>query len=300
MTVNSYITDSKIFFRSAARAISHEMDKGALIMATMSFALAMERVLKGMLHDVNPLYVLINPAFKNSLPVLYKSHVINSTREVSDSPDGDVITFRNSLLRAEVISTWVHENKSLFFFLSESRDIIAHNNLSNLDLEKISTLLKKDFYSIATYVANEHGIHIRDLLSQQENRLSKLSAELQDSIDVRLKIILDNHKDKWEILKQTPGYVADKDKVFRDITLTPGKFKCSCPACGNDALIYTKQETEMNRFMGQEVVIGYFIKRLRCVYCKLDISDYDELSFLENKFGLQDCIEDALPSEASA
>jgi len=285
--MNNYFEDSKLFFRNSAKVIKRDMEKGELINSTMSFALAIERVLKGILYDLNPLYILMKPEFKNSIAAIYGDKVINSTSEVSNSPDSDVITYRKSLLRAEVISDFAHKNKSLLYYLSECRDIIAHNELQLLDLERMSLMMKKDFFTISQQISDISGINIRSLLSQQENRLSQISAELQDSVPEKVNIILSNHKNKWAILKKTDGYIEDKDNIYQQIISTPNKFSCECPACNKKAVLFVRPETELNQYMNQEIVLGYFINKIKCVYCKLEITDYELISYLEEKYNLQ-------------
>lgn len=285
--MNNYFEDSKLFFRNTAQVVKKDMNKGELINSTMSFALAIERVLKGILYDLNPLYILMKPEFKNSIAAIYNDKIINSTTEVTKNPDSDVITYRNSLLRAEVISDFAHKNKSLLFYLSECRDIIAHNELQLLDLDRMSLMMTKDFFTISQQISDLSGINIRSLLSQQENRLSKISAELQDSIPEKVDIILSNHKNKLAVLKQTEGYTEDKESTYQQIMATPNKFSCECPACNEKAVLFATPETEFNQYMNQEVVLGYFIKKIKCVYCKLEVTDYEHISYLEEKYNLQ-------------
>lgn len=285
--MNNYFEDSKIFFRNSAKLISEDMDKADLVNTTMSFALAIERVLKGILYEVNPLYILIKPEFKNSIAAIYSQKIVNSTQEVTNTPDSDVITYRNSLLRAEVVSDFAHKNKSLLFYLSECRDIIAHSELSHLDLDKMSLMMRKDFFTISQQVSGILSINIRSLLSQQDNRLSKISADLQESTPDKVDIILANHSSKWEVLRTTAGFIADKDATLAQILKTPNKFPCECPACKNIAVLFAAPETEFNKYMNQDVVLGYFIKKIKCVYCKLEITDYEHISYLEEKYKLQ-------------
>ncbi|MEM5504929.1 hypothetical protein WNY81_08705 [Shewanella frigidimarina] len=295
--MNPYIEDSKIFFSSVAKLISEDMDKPAVINATMSFALAMERVLKGILYEINPIYILMEPSFKNSLAALYMSKVKNKTKEVSESPNEDVITYRTSLIRAEIVSDFAHNKKPILFYLSQCRDIIAHNELRHLDIDRMKLMLKKDFYTISRDVANSFNLNIHSLLAQQDTRLSLLSSPLQESVSDKVDILLQMHKRKWGVLKNTPGYLEDKDEMLHQILSTSNKFQCKCPSCDNIAVLYTKPEVEFNKFMNQEVITGYFITRLKCVYCKLDISDYEDLSYLDSVNKYQEHIEFSLESD---
>ncbi|HCZ9282949.1 TPA: hypothetical protein O4H39_004594 [Vibrio alginolyticus] len=292
--MNPYIEDSKLFFGTTARMISEEMDTATVVQASMSFALAMERVLKGILYEVNPIYILMDPSFKNSVSALYSSKIQNKTKEVSDNPNEDVITYRTSLIRAEVVSKLAQEKKSVLFYLSECRDVIAHNELRHLDIERMSLMLKKDFFIIADAVAKDFKLDLHNLLSHQDTRLSKISSPLQESISDKVGILLGLHSRKWDVLKQTPGYIADKDEMLAQILVTENKFSCECPACGNTAALYTKPEVEFNKYMNQEVVTGYFITRIKCVYCKFDIKDYDYISYLDETNKYDELIESRL------
>ncbi len=282
--MNKYYSDSEYFFQSAAVLIKERMNKRDLICATMQFALAIERVLKGIIFDVNPTYVLIDNSFKNSVAVVYHSKIKHQTSEVSQKPDADVITYRNSLLRAEVFSDFAYENKSLLFFLSTCRDIIAHNDIDLIDIEKTKKLLLRDFFRIAVSVAQLTGINIHRLVAQQDNRLANLSAKHQDSVEEQLAITLENHKKKWGTLKKTIGYPEDKIAVTGEVLRTPYKFPVKCPACEQQATLYCKPETEPNPYMGAEVITGYFITKVKCQFCKLDISEYNEIEFLNKKY----------------
>ena len=294
ITVNKYYRDSEYFFQSAAVLIRERMEKKDLICATMQFALAIERALKGIIFDVNPVYVLIDNNFKNAVAVAHQSEIKHLTSEVSQNPNSDVITYRNSLLRAEVFSDFAHDNKSLLFFLSTCRDVIAHNDLDIINIDKIKTLLLRDFFRIASSVAELTGINIHRLVAQQDNRLATLSAKHQDSVEEKLAITLANHKKKWDVLKKTKGYAEDKAAVTDEVLRTPNKFPIECPACGQKAALYCKPETEPNPYMGTDVITGYFITRVKCQFCKLDISEYDEIEFLNRKCQFQEGIRDLL------
>lgn len=295
--MNAYVEDSKLFFRTTARLVQEQMDKGELIQATMSFAFGMERVLKGILYDINPIYVLMNPDFNNSLKVFYSDKVIHENGELKKNVDADVITYRKSLLRAENVSGFVHENKTLLFYLSECRDIIAHNELSYLDMDKVNLLVKRDFYPIIESVCQYFGLNIRDVLSQQEIRLSDLSASLQTSIPEQVNFIINAHEKRWGLLKTKPGHVEDKEKVTHEIMLSSNKFLCECPACKNNAILYTKPETEFNKYLKEDILVGYFIKKIKCAYCKLEIDDYDKIQYLDGIYKYQDLIAESIPEQ---
>ena len=64
--MNSYFTDSHVLFKDLAKKISNNevnTDMEA-IQSTLLFALGIEKLLKGMLFDLNPLFILENAEFK--------------------------------------------------------------------------------------------------------------------------------------------------------------------------------------------------------------------------------------------
>ena len=91
-----------------------------IINLTMCFALAIERLLKGILFDVNPLYILMEPDFKNSCKVLYSRKLIPEkvdSNELAKNTNEDVITYRNSLIMAQHFSSTISNNKALLFHI---------------------------------------------------------------------------------------------------------------------------------------------------------------------------------------
>ena len=53
----------------------------------------------------------------------------------------------------------------------------------------------------------------------------------------------------------------------------------SCPACSNDALLTA--EVDFDYCEGQVHPVGVFVSGLRCLFCKLDIEDYDEIDHMK-------------------
>lgn len=137
--MNDYINDSGLFFKDIAKRINNDIGDFEVINLTMNFAIGLEKLLKGILFDINPTYILIQPEFKNSVQILYKNKLLSGesiSTDLAKNPNGDVITFRNSVLRALCISKTTYENKNILFMLSDARDIIAHCELKHIDLPK--------------------------------------------------------------------------------------------------------------------------------------------------------------------
>lgn len=281
---NPYIKDSLIFFETVSTGIKQNPSNSEIVNLTMHFAFGLERLLKGILYSLNPIYILMSPEFKNSLPVLYKSKIIaeaTGTKEIADSPNEDVITFRNALLRAQLLSKTAYDNKSLLFTISNARDIIAHHELSKLDYSSLKTLLLRDYYPLMKSFASELTIKTPLIFHGKHIQLAKLSSKLQDSIEKQIELRFEAIRATFKMLESQPGYIEDKFFLTKESFNNGNKFLTNCPCCGYDALIYSKPIFEFNQYEKADIKIGYEISKLKCFYCKLEIDDYKELDYLK-------------------
>lgn len=284
--MNDYINDSGLYFKDLAKRINSDIGDFEIINLTMNFAIGLEKFLKGLLFDINPTYILIEPTFKNSVQILYKSKLLkgeNISTDLPKNPNGDVITFRNSVLRAQCISETTYENKNILFMLSDARDIIAHCELKHIDLPKYKQLLLRDFYPLLKAYSIETDIKRGHFFSGSHIRLANISSKLQETLEREIALLLDAHLEKWKSLSGNPQYVEQKDKVTYEISETPNKEIVICPACKNEAILYLKPLYEFNPASGEEILIGNEMKKLKCQYCKLEIIDSKKLDYLEIK-----------------
>jgi hypothetical protein len=65
--MNNYIRDAGEFLCRAAKLFDSDLLDERLVDALWLTALGLERVLKGILHDINPVYVLKSQDFKHSV-----------------------------------------------------------------------------------------------------------------------------------------------------------------------------------------------------------------------------------------
>lgn len=284
--MNNYIEDSGLFFKNVSKGINRDIDGFEIINLTMNMALGLEKLLKGILYDINPTFVLIDPVFKNSIQILYKDkllHEPDSTSDLIKKPNGDVITFRNSVLRTQCLSETTNDNKNILFNLSDARDIIAHCELKNLDLEKYKTLLLRDFYPLLISYSDELKIKRGHFFSGSHIKLANISSKLQEDLEKEIELILDAHEGKWRSLRGNGGFVTEKKKITSEIIRTPNKEKIDCPACENEAILYLKPILEYNPNIGEEIQIGNEIKKLKCQFCKLEITDSKKFDSLDIK-----------------
>jgi len=282
--MNPYQKDALFFFKAVSTGIKSNNSDSEIVHLTLSFSLGMERLLKSILYNVNPLYVLIEPDFKNSLPVIYADKFLTeakSSKEIASKPNEDVITFRNSLLRSQLVSKTAFENKGLLFNLSDCRDIIAHHQLSKLDLVELKIMLLRDYYPLLKSFAIELGINKPTIFHGKSIELAKLSSKLQDDIEKQIELKFESIRERFKMLENNPGYIANKDLETAMSFSSGNKYKVDCPCCGYTSLLYTEPIYEFNPYEKAEIKIGVSVKKLKCFYCKFETNNYKELDFLK-------------------
>lgn len=282
--MNHFFNDSFIFLRSVSSTINESMSKSNTILSTMTFALGMERILKGILYSINPLYVLKDPNFKNSISVLYRDKMLPDMKgniEISSNPDADVITFNLSILRAKAVSPITNSQSALLHFLSSCRDIIAHHELSFLKFEKMKSLLLKDFYPLLLEYSKELNIPQSKIFASNNIRLATISSNHQESIEDKVQIKIEGHKERWAVLSKQPKYIEKQRKTTENILNTYGtSVSLTCPACENKAIVFLEADYDCDFHEGTSWVTGIFVTSLNCRFCKLQIDDYEEIDFL--------------------
>lgn len=281
---NPYLKDSLVFFKTVSIELKTVLTESEIINLTMHFSFGLERLLKGILYSLNPIYILMVPEFKNSLPVFYSSKIISEatgTKEVAETPNEDVITFRNSLLRAQLISKTAYNNKSLLFTISNARDIIAHHELSKLDFESLKILLIRDYYPLMKAFSEELNIKSTLIFHGKHIQLAKNSSALQETIEKQIELRFDALIETFKMLENRPGYMQDKNFLTFEAYNKGNKFLAKCPCCNNESLIYSRPIYEYNQYERSDIKIGNEIIKLKCFYCKLEIEDYKQLDYLK-------------------
>lgn len=285
---NEYMDDSSFFLKRAAVKTRDGMSKEAVVEAILLLALGVERLLKGILFALNPVYIYKTQDFKNTISLIYGGKLLpgwTENKEISGTPDGDVLTFKLSLLRTKAISRTAEKHTSMLFALSNWRDIVAHNTLSKLEIEKCRTLLLRDFYPLVRDFSSELNLSISRLLGSHEIRLASLSASHQESIEDKVNVRLDAHARRWAQLQNVSGYATKmKNKSERIVRAAANKRDnfvqlVPCPACDNDAILTA--EVDFDYDDGHVCPIGAFVSSLKCLYCKLEVEDYEEIDYLE-------------------
>lgn len=279
--MNPYSRDAAFFSSKAINEILTKPSGTDALPGLLFSALAIERVMKGVLWDVNPTFTLIDTSFKNSAPVLYAGKISQvgskSRDEIAEKPNRDVISFRSAVLRSGLFSKTVDDHRGALLKLNRFRDVIAHCDLREIDATEAEVFFLGSIHPIFKAFAKEGALKLPNLPAATEAELTKIIINNTVDVESRTEQRLNLHK----------GIIARKSGVeIQRIENTPhpkpdgGQWDelIDCPACGYKA--YVRFEVDFDVEDGQAVPVGVFASYLSCPYCELRIDDFEELEHL--------------------
>lgn len=286
--MNNFYKDCHSLFKDISRKIADkkitsDMD---IILNTLLFALGIEKLLKGMLYDINPILILENSDFKNTFSVYYQDKLIpasQNSKDIHQDPNGDVIAFHNSVLRATLISQTAYDYKNTLMKLKNARDIIVHHSFATLEVEQLRLLLNRDFYTILKSFSDELGWGELHCFNNLHSKLALISSGLQDDISKQIKLKLESKLSAWNVNKGIVGIMDRSKKLTVELLQNEFAYPAKCPCCQNMAVVQTKPVMDFNPFLKQEIQVGLDVIRLTCCFCKLEVTEYTELDFLKVK-----------------
>ena len=115
--MNEFFENAVYNFSRASGLIKPKMQREEIEDAVVFFAFGVERVFKGIAHDINPMFVYESDSFDNMLSVLYREHLVEPHRtkvekdaSKSPGPNHNLLPFKASMLRAARFSKTVEDN----------------------------------------------------------------------------------------------------------------------------------------------------------------------------------------------
>lgn len=288
MALNEYFNDSKLFLNNASERLASHLTNVAVIEGILFFALGMERILKGLLYEINPIYILKNQEFKHSAPSLYKSKMLENTghnSEISTKPDGDVLTFKLSLSRVKVFSRSAHANSSLLYTLSNYRDIIVHRPLSELNIKKLTKLLQKELFRVVESFSSEIGVAVSEFFGINTERVKKISIDILkgEEFERQINAKISQHTELWSQHKDDANYVALAERITASLLKQKSNDYMfdliECPVCRNNALVRIEPDYDISD--GEGYLAGVYVDSLNCHFCGLNLESYEELDHFD-------------------
>ncbi len=279
--MNPYQATAAQFIDRTLDMISTRADGVDVLVGLMTAALGFERIMKGVLWDVNPTYTLIDTSFKNSAPVLYAERIklvgSQSQDEIAARPNGDVISFRSAVLRSGLFSKIIDNNRAFLLKLNSYRDIIAHCDLGLLDEDDARAFLLGSVYPLVSIFAKERLIVLRKRMADEELLLNQVSIDFTIDVPARLKKRIELHR---TLISRKSGVEIQRIENLPHPKTRNDQWDelMDCPACGYKA--HVRFEVDFDVEGGQAYPNGVFADYLSCPYCGLRVDDYQELEAL--------------------
>lgn len=288
MTASEFLADAKKLILMSCKDINAQMNESAVIHATTFFSLGVERLLKFVLAEVNPVFVLTSGDFKNAAPCLYKHQFVNGDQHgvTSSKPDTDVVSFRVAMQRALLFSTGVKVNSQLLFSLANYRDILAHRPLAELDIGKANRLLAKDGYKLLNDICSERTISIKEFFGTDHDRLRDLSRKIQSEEDFSQSMadLIEQHKALWLRRASQPEFIKQANDITQSLLASSGHdfsyVPFTCPACDQEAVARIEPDYDYDPAEKTSYVTGVFVDSINCYFCGLKLQDYEELNYV--------------------
>ena len=281
---NQFHYDSYTILKKVSRTIAENklQDDWTIIQTTLLFAIGIEKTLKALLSDINPVYILESPEFKNSIQICYGNRIKDKT-EIHKNVNEDVIAFQSSVLRCSVFSKTVFENKNILMKLKNARDIIVHHNFEKLDIAELEKLLKRDLYPFLTSLSDEHKLNGQlNFFNNLHSKLADISSSLQDDIAKQINLKIESRQSFYKTLSGSATYKRQRDELNSvELLKKDFAYPTECPSCNNQAVVFTAPIMEYDNYKNEMLQIGLDTKGFSCQFCKLEVSDYKELDYLK-------------------
>lgn len=289
MTASEFLADAKKLILMSCGDIGEQMNELEVIHATTFFSLGIERLLKFVLAEINPVFALTSGDFKNAAPCLYKYKFINGDQHgvTSSKPDTDVVSFRVAMQRALIFSSGVKENSQLLFSLANYRDILAHRPLSELDIVKANRLLAKDGYKLVNDICSERSLSVQEFFGTNHDRLRDLSRKIQseENFSRAMATRIEQHRALWLSRESQPEFIKQATDITESLLASSGHdfsyVPFTCPACAQEAVARIEPDYDYDPAEKTSYVTGVFVDSINCYFCGLKLQDYEELNYVD-------------------
>lgn len=292
--MNEYIEDGVFFLKRASSQLHGSGERETLVDVLLNYALGMERLFKGILHKVNPLFVLEKPDFDSAVKLLYRDQLIGKRKRAVENDlkkaknqDAKVHAFSASLSHAVQFSETLDSYRGAMTQLCEYRGILAHRTIAELDAKEVWRFMRKTFPPVVAGVAGELGIEPSRFYETTRlmQALSNWSAEItkEDATEEKVAGLIESCQKLWDAKKNEASYVAaaearTQESLEKDRSYRP-RYWTDCPACGQRAVLEATVDGEYEE--GEFTPTGIDVNRLECHFCGMKVEDYEEVDHLE-------------------
>jgi hypothetical protein len=281
---NPFKQESVRFLRIAAGFVDQTMTDDAALQAALALAVGIEKLLKALLHEINPTYVFKKPEFENTVAIQYPSTLVPEAAKefAAKKLHHDVISLRNAVQRAKAVSPSTLRHVNLIHSLADIRDLIVHGIQAEGDVERARSLAQRYMYVLVRDFAEEMGLRPTELAGPDVVTCADVCSTHQEDLERSIELRLESHRLAWEQKDLTD---EDVQRIRSEMNSIRSKKRgdeftqdFECPACGNEALLHAGVDFDCAD--GESWVVGAYLERLECLFCGLVIELPEELDAL--------------------
>lgn len=270
-TVNPYLRDAPYFLQRAVAGIVDEKDGAENLTHALDLALGIERVLKGILWKEHPGYTLADERFQN-MAAVFQADNLKKIGIDKEKGNADSITYRTAATRARIFSNATHDQFAVLMKLGYVRDVVVHNDLTQIDLKELTFFLRRNLHPILTAFTSEKLIDGKQLMGKNETLVAKMAIDYIEDLRERVAKRLAHH---LEIFRRRQAPIEYALPAIAPARTDQMDTRVECPACCHEA--YVREEVDFDIVDRQAVPMGMFISHLHCPHCRLFVEDYEEL-----------------------
>jgi len=271
----------------AADVIDKQMTDEQIFDSALFFAFGVERLFKAMLVEVNPLYILDDPSFENSMEVLHSKRLHQPTLKKKQLPNRNVLTFTSAMLRAAHLCKTVHAHQGALGKLNDIRGVLVHGCRCDLNSDEVKRFLGRTFFPLVSALAVECKFELKKVVGSRKDALDKLSKRLlrEEAVGEIVETLLDKHRLEWESKKDDDLNRSLAERLTKNLLdeepslLGRSTLDYACPACQEECVMYVEPEVEVED--GAAVIKGSYVSGLSCLFCGLEINDGEQIDYLK-------------------
>ncbi len=294
--MNEYTKDGVAFIRRASGKSLDDVfvDPMELNEAVLLYAMGIEKLLKGILWEINPLLIYEDMSLKNICLTVYNDRLTDWARnrltpknQNADQPDNKVHTGNATLAAAANFSKTADKRGPTLRELFRLRGIIAHRAKNEFNFRDTLRFLKKHFYPLVSELAFEMKIDDVSMFFADgaEEKLKNTAAAIvaNDKVAEQCEKLKIDHLAVWQARKDDQ-IALKKAKASMSLDLdclsigSKSFDVVACPFCGQDAiLLISMVEVPDGDGMAEE----RFVIGLKCHFCAAAITDPDMVEELQ-------------------
>lgn len=174
---SAWVTDAEFMMGVAWDAFErgHD-DRQHQLQSLLFFALALERLLKGVLHEVNPLYVYEKLEFEHSLKTHYAGRVVEPKNLGGKDTTSKTCSLTSAAQRARHLSPSVAASLPRITRVANVRNELCHGSLATINDAQLSSVWG-DAFEVSYAVAAELGVQPKDPESAEVGEGSERARE---------------------------------------------------------------------------------------------------------------------------